>query len=135
MKVEIRSAKRGDELAIRQMLCSLSGVWQKEWRDDAVSVALQSAGELALVAIVDKKIIGFLCVHDAGFRAYVSEMAVAEEHQRSGIGSLLLERAESILTTRGCKLIVADVYPPAEGFYRNHGWLKPHAILLSKSIE
>ena len=135
MEFEIRSAEPDDETAIKRLLCSLPGVWQKEWRDSAVSTALKSAGELALVAIVNERIMGFVCCHDVGFRAYLSEMAIAERYQKSGIGSLLLRRAENILSSRGCKLIIADAYPPAEEFYRRNGWLKPNATLLAKKIE
>jgi len=135
MEVKIRSAEADDEMAIKQLLCSLPGVWQKEWRDSAVSVALKSAGDLALVAIVNKEITGFVCFHDVGFRAYLSEMAIAEKYQKSGIGSLLLKKAENILSKNGCKLIVADAYPLAEEFYRKNGWVKPNATLLAKRIE
>jgi ribosomal protein S18 acetylase RimI-like enzyme len=135
MEIEIRSAEPDDEIAIKQLLCSLPGVWQKEWRDSAVSEALKSAGELALVATVNKEIKGFACFHDVGFRAYLSEMAIAEKYQKSGVGSLLLKRAENILSKNGCKLVVADVYPPAEEFYRKNGWVKPNAALLAKRIE
>ena len=135
MEVEVRSAEPDDEKAIKQLLCSLPGVWQKEWRDSAVSVALQSAGELALVAIVNKEIEGFVCFHDVGFRAYLSEMAISERYQKSGVGSLLLKRAEHILSSKGCKLVIADAYPPVEEFYRRNGWLKPNATLLAKRIE
>ena len=135
MEIEIRSATPDDEAAIKQLIFSLPGVWQKEWRDSAISLALASAGKLALVAIVNKALVGFACFHDVGFRAYLSEMAVAGRYQKSGIGSLLLKRAENILSSRGCKLIVADVYPPAEEFYHKNGWVKPNAILLAKRIE
>ena len=134
MEIEIRSAASDDEAAIKQLISSLPGVWQKEWRDNAVSLALASAGKLALVAIVNKALAGFACFHDVGFRAYLSEMAIAERYQKSGVGALLLERAETILSSRGCKLIVADVYPPAEEFYHKNGWVKPNATLLAKRI-
>ena len=135
MEIDIRSAKSDDETAIKQLLCSLHGVWQKEWRDSAVSIALKSAGELALVAIVNKEIAGFVCFHDVGFRAYLSEMAIAERFQKSGIGSLLLRKAENILSKKGCKLVVADAYPPAEEFYRKNGWIKPNSTLLAKRTK
>ena len=135
MEIEIRSATPDDEAAIKQLIFSLPGVWQKEWRDSAVSLALASAGKLALVAIVNKSLAGFACFHDVGFRAYLSEMAIAERYQRSAIGSLLLKSAENILSSRGCKLIVADVYPPAQEFYHKNGWVKPNATLLAKRIE
>jgi GNAT superfamily N-acetyltransferase len=108
---------------------------QMEWRDNAVSVAIKSAGELALVAIVNKEIKGFACFHDVGFRSYLSEMAIAEKYQKSGVGTLLLKRAKNILSKKGCKLIVADAYPPAEKFYRKNGWIKPNATLLAKKIK
>ena len=135
MEVEIRSAQPDDEAAIKQLLCSIPGVWQKEWRDSAVSVALKSAGELALVAVENKEIIGFVCFHDVGFKAYLSEMAIAQRRQKSGIGALLLSRAERILSKKGCKLGVADAHPPAEESYRKNGWVKPNATLLAKRIE
>lgn len=135
MEIEIRSAKPDDAAAIKQLLCSLPGVWQKEWRDGAVSIALKSAGELALVAIVNKEIIGFACFHDMGFRAYLSEIAIAEKYQKSGVGSLLLNRAENILSSKGCKLVIADAYPPAEEFYKKNGWVEPNSTLLAKRIE
>lgn len=135
MEVKIRSAEPDDAAAIKELLCSLPGVWQKEWRDGAVSIALKSAGELALVALVNKEIKGFACFHDMGFRAYLSEMAIAEEYQNSGIGSLLLNRAESILSGKGCRLVIADAHPPAEEFYKKNGWLKPNSTLLAKRIE
>jgi GNAT superfamily N-acetyltransferase len=135
VEIEIRSAEPDDETAIKQLLCALPGVWQKEWRDNAVSVALKSADEIALVAIVDNEIKGFACFHDVGFRAYLSEMAIAENYQKSGIGSLLLQSAEKILSGNGCKLVIADVYPPAEEFYKKNGWVKPNAKLLAKRIK
>jgi hypothetical protein len=46
MEVEIRSAKPGDEAAIKRLLGSLPGVWQKEWRDRAVSVALKNDSDI-----------------------------------------------------------------------------------------
>ena len=128
----IRSAVTEDEEQIRQLLNDLSNVWQREWRKDAVSIALESAGELAIVACTKKKIVGFACIHDVGFRAYLSEMAVAEKFQKSGIGSKLLETAKIMLSKRNCALVVADVYPPAAGFYRKRGWVVPKSTLLAK---
>jgi ribosomal protein S18 acetylase RimI-like enzyme len=135
MKIIIRSAQRSDEVAIKTLLASIQGVWQDKWRDSAISVALESAGELALVALKKDRVIGFCCVHDAGFRAYLSELAVAESEQKKGIGSMLLEKAEAMLAERGCLLIIADAYPPAERFYKKLGWGTPSSVLISKLID
>ena len=94
--------------------------------------ALKSAGRHALVACRGKKIVGFACFHDVGFRAYLSEMVVDKSEQGRGIGTRLLKKGNAMLAADKCQLIVADVYPPAEGFYAKHGWGKPHAVLMSK---
>ena len=131
-KVTIRSARAGDERQIKALLKKTSGVWQKWWRETAVGQALKSAGRHALVACRGKKIVGFACFHDVGFRAYLSEMVVDESEQGRGIGTRLLKKGEAMLAVDKCQLIVADVYPPAEGFYTKYGWGKPHAVLMSK---
>lgn len=114
---------------------SIMGVWQPTWRPDSVQRSIAAADGLAFVAVEHGQILGFICGHDLGFRAYLSEFAVAEPRQRSGIGSALLGRFESALAQRGCQLVVADVYPPAEPFYRAHGWASPAAILLSHPLS
>ena len=97
--------------------------------------ALRSAGQSALVAERDGELVGFACFHDVGFRAYLSEMVVRESERGGGIGSMLLRKAEARLASRGCPLIVADVYPPAEEFYRKNDWGHPKAILMSRVIQ
>jgi len=132
--MEIKTASASESDAIAELLKSINGVWQKEWRPDAVSRSISAADGLAFVAVEQKRIIGFICGHDLGFRAYLSEFAVAEAHQRAGIGKLLLQSFERALAQRGCRLVVADVYPPAEPFYRALGWAAPSAVLLSHRL-
>ncbi|HBA83081.1 MAG TPA: hypothetical protein DCZ95_03210 [Verrucomicrobia bacterium] len=133
-ELSIRSATASDASKIKKLLKSTSGVWQAWWRETAVDKALQSAGRYALVALREDKIVGFACFHDVGFRSYLSEMVVEESEQGCGIGSELLKRGQTMLAADDCPLIIADVYPPAEGFYSKHGWGKPHAILMSKEL-
>jgi GNAT superfamily N-acetyltransferase len=64
----------------------------------------------------------------------LSEMVVAESEQGGGIGSKLLKKAEELLSDKGCLLIVADAYPPAEGFYRSREWGRPTSVLISKVV-
>ncbi len=114
------------------LLRALPGVWQETWRADCVRLGILNAGGLALVAYSNGTLIGFLCAHDVGFRAYLSEFAVAAEWQGKGVGSALLQRLETALRARGCALLVADVFPPAQGFYQKHGWGSPRSVLLSR---
>lgn len=132
--VTIRPATADDAAAVRALLQSVAGAWQANWRDDAVDRAIASAAGLAFVAQGDDVIVGFACAHDIGFRAYLSELAVAESDQRTGIGTRLLRAIDDALAARGCAILVADVYPPAAKFYRKLGWSEPDAVLMRKSV-
>jgi predicted N-acetyltransferase YhbS len=131
----IRHAGPNDVQAIRHLLRALPGVWQNSWREDALERALNSARDLAFVAVQDSSVVGFASAHDLGFRAYLSELAVSGEHQRQGIGAQLVHRIERELAARGCAVLIADVYPPAESFYAELGWRPPHAVLLGRRLE
>jgi hypothetical protein len=48
---------------------------------------------------------------------------------------MLLGAAEKRLAERKCPLIIADAYPPAEGFYVAKGWGHPRSILISKEMN
>ena len=132
--MNIRSANLADGEAVTALLQSIAGVWQPDWRLDSVNRAIVAADGLAFVAIEQEEVVGFICGHDLGFRAYLSEFAVAESRQRAGLGTALLRSFESALSERGCRLVVADVYPPAEPFYRALGWGAPSAVLLSHRL-
>src|SRR5271157_2975233 len=123
----IRHADRNDLPAIRHLLRSLPGVWQDSWREDVVERALASAGDLTFVAVEGSAVVGFVSAHDVGLRAYLSELAVSADHQRKGIGAQLMRRIETELARRGCAVLIADVYPPAEPFYRELEWRPPQA--------
>jgi predicted N-acetyltransferase YhbS len=131
----IRHAAPKDVPAIQQLLRSLPDVWQDSWREDVVERALDSARDLAFVAEEDDQIVGFASGHDTGFRAYLSELAVSRSHQRKGIGAQLVRRIEAELTARGCAVLIADVDPPAEPFYRKLGWRAPRATLLGHRVR
>lgn len=134
MDIKIRSALQKDIKGIVALLKSLEGVWQKDWRDDCVSIAVKSAGDLAVVAVLDDSVIGFASFHDTGFRAYLSEMEIAEKYQFTGLGTKILKYAENLLKEKSCSLIVADAYPPAEGFYKKNGWERSGSTLIAKWV-
>jgi len=131
--VQVRIANHTDILGIEQLLRSVPGVWQPVWRNDVVERALRSANDLAYVA-AEQRIIGFACAHDVGFRAYLSELVVAESWQRQGVGSMLLAALQRGVAARGCKLVVADIFPPSAAFYRAKGWTEPRALLLRREL-
>ena len=68
------------------------GVWHCDWSDATLAKAIETAGDLALVWEDDTTITGFVCAHDLGFRAYLSELIVAQGARGQGIGRNPVER-------------------------------------------
>jgi hypothetical protein len=52
----------------------------------------------------------------------------------TGVGRQLDVRLESELAARGCKVLIADVWKNARGFYEALGWTPPDVILLKKNL-
>jgi GNAT superfamily N-acetyltransferase len=130
----IRGATIADVNAIRALLKSVAGLWDDSWRDDVLERALTSTETVALVHVDGESVDGFICAHDVGFRAYVSELVVSPSVQGGGIGSGLLSEVERRLSRRGCSIAIADVWRDAEPFYRSHGWTPPPVCLLRKRL-
>ena len=131
----IRGAKREDIPAIRRLMEAEPGLWQPEWSDATLGKAIESAGELALVWEEDTSIVGFVCIHDLGFRAYLSELIVARGVRGRGIGRSLVERGQAELVRRGRRILIADVWHSAEPFYRSLGWQPPDVVLLRRKLD
>ena len=78
---------------------------------------------------------GFVCAHDLGFRAYLSELIVARGVRGRGIGKSLVERVQAELARRECRILIADVWHNAEPFYRSLGWEPPDVVLLRRKLD
>jgi ribosomal protein S18 acetylase RimI-like enzyme len=87
----------------------------------------------SFVALYDKEIVGTaLCGHD-GRRGYLYHLAVRQEYQGSGIGTVLTDRCIRNLKKRGIKKIHLFVYTTNEHavtFYRNRGWQERNELLI-----
>ena len=97
--------------------------------------AIQSANGLAFVWESDSQILGFICAHDLGFRAYLSELVVDTSIQHQGIGRRLLRAVEESLRSRSQRVLIADVWHDAEPFYKSLGWQPPDAVLLGRRLQ
>ncbi|MBL9161724.1 MAG: GNAT family N-acetyltransferase [Planctomycetaceae bacterium] len=127
-------AEPADAEAIIRLMKSEPGFWQCHWPIDVVERTLSSSSCVAFVYRADGKIVAFACAHDLTFRAYLSELIVSPFCRGRGIGSQLLSAVECALRSRGCPLVIADVWRDAEGFYRLHDWEPPAAVLLRKTL-
>jgi predicted N-acetyltransferase YhbS len=134
VKVVIRQARREDLPAIRRLMEAEPGFWQRDWSDATLAKGIETAGDLALVWEDDTTIVGFVCAHDLGFRAYLSELIVAQGARGRGIGRNLVERIQAELARRGRHTLIADVWHDAEPFYRSLGWESPDVVLLRRKL-
>jgi|SRR5262245_37091314 len=111
------------------------GFWQRDWSDMTLARAVETAGDLALIWEENSSIAGFVCVHDLGFRAYLSELIVARGARGRGIGKRLVEHVQAELARRGRRILIADVWHSAEPFYRALGWEPPDVVLLRRKLD
>ena len=130
----IRTANNKDIPAIRELMKSEPGFWDKSWRHNALKIGIDAANGLAFVWEDKGKVVGFACAHDLGFRAYLSELIISKEFRNMGIGKDLIRRVEKELSERNCKILISDVWKDSVGFYRTLGWSEPDVKLLRKKL-
>ena len=131
----LRNARASDVPSIRTLMESVPGFWQPWWSDKTIDEAIRSSERLAFVWEGNHQILGFVCAHDLGFRAYLSELVVDAGIRHQGIGSRLVLAVEEALRDRGQRILIADVWHDAESFYRSLGWEPPDAILLRQRLQ
>jgi 3-oxoacyl-[acyl-carrier protein] reductase len=95
-------------------------------------IVLAAAREFRDLGIVANVVI--VCAHDLGFRAYLSELIVAQGARGQGIGRNLVERIQAELARRGRRILIADVWHDAEPFYHSLGWEPPDVVLLRRKL-
>ena len=131
----IRSATQNDIPEIKKLMESEPDFWQDSWRADVLERGIKSADDLVFVWEQGRQIVGFICAHDVGFRAYLSELIMAKPARSQGIGKQLVEHIQTELTKRGCAGLISDVWKDAEGFYKSLGWKEPGVKLLCKDLH
>jgi ribosomal protein S18 acetylase RimI-like enzyme len=131
----IRIMTSKDLPSIRKMMENENNFWHKEWTNDTLRKAFGVAQDLALVYEENSNIIGFVFGYNLGFRGYISALLIKKEYQKKGIGRALLNRIENNLEKKKCELIITDILPDAELFYKKLGWKKPYAKLYCKRIS
>jgi GNAT superfamily N-acetyltransferase len=129
-KPKIREAKTSDAARIVEL------IGQLEHDIDEKSVSrnlrkLKKAGELPLVATLEKKLVGLIgrhlmvTVHRPAPVGRIPVLVVAEEARGQNIGRMLVEAVEQWCRDEGCQLIEVtsnDRRAAAHAFYRHMGY-------------
>ena len=131
----VRDATISDIPSIRSLMQTVPGFWQEWWSENTVADAIRSANGLAFVWERNSRILGLVCAHDMGFRAYLSELVVDIGAHHQGIGTKLVQAVEGALRGKHQRVLIADVWHDAEPFYRTLGWEPPDAVLLRLRLD
>jgi ribosomal protein S18 acetylase RimI-like enzyme len=91
-----------------------------------------------LVLEEDNPLIGSVMVGYEGHRGWVNYLAVHPDHQRQGLGRLLMNEAERRLRDLGCAKVNLQVRASnetAREFYRQIGYTVDEAVSFGKRLE
>jgi len=68
---------------------TIPGFCDEKWRNKVIERGIDAANGLSFVREENSKVVGFICAHDLGFRAYLSELIVSKEEQGKSIFSII----------------------------------------------
>ncbi|MFL6761884.1 MAG: GNAT family N-acetyltransferase [Sphingomicrobium sp.] len=127
---KIREAKPSDAARLAELI----GTLEHDIDEKTVGknlVRLKKAGELPLVATLDKQVVGFcgvhrmVAIHRPTPVGRIPILVIAAEARRRGIGRMLVEAAEKWCREAGCQMIEVtsnDRLTAAHAFYRHMGY-------------
>jgi GNAT superfamily N-acetyltransferase len=116
-------------------MLSKPGFWQESWRHDVLEREFVSSGGLAFVWEEEGQLLGCVCAHDFGSRTYLGELIVKSSERRRGIGARLVERIHQEISSRGCAILISDVWHGANEIYKLLKWSGPDVKLLRKRLN
>ena len=138
MDLVLRSYGPGDREALVALwsICELTRPWNNPHRD--IDRKLARDGDNLLVLEEDNQLIGSVMVGYEGHRGWVNYLAVHPDHQRQGLGRLLMDEAERRLRDLGCAKVNLQVRASnetAREFYRQIGYTVDEAVSFGKRLE
>jgi ribosomal protein S18 acetylase RimI-like enzyme len=136
--MRIRSFQAGDERRVVSLWeqCGLVRSWNDPHKDIARKLRVQAGW--FLVGVVGDDIVATVMVGYDGHRGWLYYLAVASQHQRTGMGREIVSEAERLLRSVGCAKINLQVRTGNRevlGFYRALGYVEDDVVSFGKRLE
>ena len=136
--MEIRPYQPGDEQAVVQLWtdCGLVVPWNNPHRD--IRRKREVRPDMFLVGCSAGQIIATVMAGYDGHRGWINYLAVHPNHQRSRIGSRMMNEAEIRLRAAGCPKINLQVRSANTNvieFYKKIGYVVDDVVSLGKRLE
>jgi N-acetylglutamate synthase len=94
---------------------------------------------MSFVAEIDKELVGTVLAGHDGRRGYIYHVAVAPDHRRKGVGSLLVKSSLNRLTEQGilkCHIMLFNNNMAGLKFWKSIGWLyRDDLCIMSKTVD
>ena len=133
----LRPYLEADEQAVVNLwqACDLTRPWNNPQKDIARKLELQR--ELFLVGEVKGRIVSTVMAGYDGHRGWINYLAVHPDFCRQGIGSKLMDAAQTLLLELGCPKInlqVRSINESAIAFYKTLGYVQDEVVSYGKRI-
>lgn len=138
MKFEIRPYISTDYDQVRQLLISVKTFDAELDTEQNLTLKLKQSPNSILVAVQNHTICGVVYIRFDGWKAFINRLAVDPSVQHQGLGSELLDEAESRLIEQGAKRVYLQFWHEneyLERFYTKNGYqLKATVKVMSKDL-
>lgn len=144
----IRKMTKNDLSACAEILIQVynNTLWQGGWTHETALEYLTDFFDMkkfaGFVVTLEDSIIGAVFAHEKVWwnrsEVFVEEMFISPEHQRKGIGSLLIREIETYIKENSlCGITLStNRYAPAPAFYRKNGFYDcEHVLFMAKETK
>ena len=135
--MQLRPYLEADEQTVISLwqACDLTRPWNNPQKDIARKLEVQR--ELFLVGEIDGHIVSTVMAGYDGHRGWINYLAVHPDFCRQGIGSKLMDAAQTLLLELGCPKInlqVRSTNKRAVAFYNGLGYVQDEVVSYGKRI-
>lgn len=136
--LDIRPFQIDDEAAVIALWarCNLIRPWNDPRKDIQRKLSVQP--ELFLLGLQQHNLLATIMAGYEGHRGWINYLAVAPEHQKQGLGRVMMDAAETRLRALGCpkiNLMIRTSNQAVVDFYKQLGYQPDDVVCMGKRLE